>query len=74
MVEVEVLINDFKDTENYNKKIIVKRNGKEIELHSKLLQKGDIYSIRKEREKYLSSKGIVKRLKKENPTEETKGE
>ncbi len=59
MIEVEVLIDNFKDNENYNKKIMIKRNGKEIEIQSKLLQKGDIYKISKERVDYLSQKGIV---------------
>lgn len=72
MVEVEVLINDFKDKENYNKKITVIRNGKEIEIQFQLLQKGDIYKISKERYVILSKKGIVSKLKKD--TKEDKGE
>lgn len=69
MIEVEVLIDNFKDIKNFNKKIKVKRNGQEIELENKLLQKGDIYSITKERYEYLSLKKIVAKAKKE-----TKGE
>ena len=69
MIEAEVLINNFKDKENFYKKISVKRNNKNIYLENELLQKGDIYSITKERFEYLSSKGIVAKAKKE-----TKGE
>ncbi len=65
MVEVEVLINDFKDKENYDKKILVVRNGKEVEIQFQLLQKGDIYKISKERYIILSKKGIVSKLKKD---------
>lgn len=72
MIEVEVLINDFKDRENYNKKISIVRNGKEIEIQFQLLQKGDIYKITKERYAILSKKGIVSKLKKD--TKEDKGE
>jgi len=72
MVEVEILINDFKDKKNYNKKITVIRNGKEIEIQFQLLQKGDIYKISKERYITLSKKGIVTKLKKD--TKEDKGE
>lgn len=45
MVEVEVLIENFKDKENK---------------HLGLLQPGYKYPITKERAKYLSEKGIVK--------------
>lgn len=72
MVEVEVLINDFKDKENYDKKISVIRNEKEIEIQFQLLQKGDIYKISKERYIALSKKGIVSKLKKD--IKEDKGE
>ena len=63
MVEVQVLIDNFQDIDNYNKVIVVKRNGKEISLMNKLLQKGDIYKITKERYKYLSDKKIVEKYK-----------
>lgn len=66
MVEVEVLIDNFKDIENFNKVIKVIRNGKEIELQNKFLQKGDIYSITKERYNFLSKEGIVAKVKKDN--------
>ena len=65
MIEVIVLIDNFRDKSNINKKISVIRNGKEIELYNKLLQKGDIYSISKERYNYLSKKNIVAKHKKE---------
>lgn len=64
MIEAEVLIDNFKDKENFYKKISVKRNNKNIYLENELLQKGDIYPITKERFKYLSSKGIVAKAKK----------
>lgn len=75
MIEAEVLIDNFKDKENYNKKNVIVRNGKEMEIRSKLLQKGDIYKISKERFDFLSSKGIVAKAKKDSKQEkETKGE
>ena len=63
MIEVEVLINNFKDKENYNKKISIIRNGKKIEGENMLLQKGDIYTISKERYSILFEKGIVAKTK-----------
>lgn len=69
MIEVEVLIDDFKDVENYNKPTKIVRNGKEMEIQFKLLQKGDIYSISKERYVILSKKGIVAKVKKDFKTE-----
>lgn len=48
MVEVKVLIKNFKDKENK---------------HLGLLQPGYKYSITKERAKYLSEKGIVEIIK-----------
>lgn len=73
MIEVVVLINNFKDKENFNKSIKVVRNNVEVELHQELLQKGDIYSITKERYKYLSEQGIVEKAKKVTSSE-NKGE
>lgn len=69
MIEVEVLIDNFKDLEIYNKPTKVIRNGKEIEIQFKLLQKGDIYNIVKERYALLSKKGIVAKVKKDAKTE-----
>jgi hypothetical protein len=63
MIEVQVLIDNFKDLDNYSKKITITRNGKEKEIQFELLQKGDIYKISKERANYLSEKGIVKAYK-----------
>lgn len=63
MIEVEVLIDDFKDVENYNKKTKIKRNGQEMEIQFKLLRKGDIYNITKERYNVLSKKNIVAKVK-----------
>lgn len=65
MIEVEVLIDNFKDEENFNKVTKIKRNGVEIEIIGKLLQKGDIYSVTKVRYEVLSKKGIVAKVKKE---------
>lgn len=72
MIEVEILIDNFKDKENYSKKTTIIRNGKEMEIQFKLLQKGDIYKITKERYKLLSNKGIVAKVKKES--KQDKGE
>lgn len=72
MIEVEVLIDDFKDKEIYDKKTTIIRNGKEIEIQFKLLQKGDIYKVSKERYQILSKKGIVAKIKKES--KQDKGE
>jgi len=69
MVEVEVLIDNFKDNEVYNTEIIVKRNGKEVKLLNKLLQKGDVYYIRKERYVLLSKKGLVAKAKQDKKEE-----
>lgn len=69
MIEVEVLIDDFKDLEIYNKPTKIIQNGKEIEIQFKLLQKGDIYNITKERYILLSKKGIVAKVKKDSKAE-----
>ena len=69
MIETEVLIDNFKDIENYSKKTKIKRNGKELELQFKLLKKGDIYNITKERYALLSKKGIVAKVKKDSKAE-----
>lgn len=63
MIKVEVLINNFKDSENFKKEIVVIRDGKEIKLKEKLLNKGDIYEITRERYNHLSKKGIVSKYK-----------
>jgi len=65
MVEVEVLINNFKDKENFNKTTAVIRNGKEYILEKELLQPGDKYKISKERFEILSKKGIVQKAEKQ---------
>lgn len=65
MIEVEVLIDNFKDEENFNKVTKITRNGVEMEIIGKLLQKGDIYSVTKVRYEVLSKKGIVAKVKKE---------
>ena len=70
MVKVEVLKDSFKDKENFKKEIIVIRDGKEIKLKEKLLKKGDVYEITKERYDYLSKKGIVAKVKKEEKQSE----
>ena len=70
MVEVEVLKDNFKDLENFNKVITIKRNEKEITVIGKLLQKGDTYFITKERYKVLSKKGIVQKASKEKQEEQ----
>jgi len=65
MIEVEVLINNFKDKENYSKKITIVRDGKETELQYDLLQKGDKYKVSKDRYEELSKLEIVAKVKKE---------
>ena len=63
MIEVEVLINNFKDKENKNKKIQIIRNGKEIIINEgELLQSGDKYKISKERYSELSKLKIVTKV------------
>lgn len=70
MIEVEVLIPNFKDKENYKKKISITRKGKEIVVENELLQVGDIYKITKERYDKLSKLGIVKKITKEKANKE----
>lgn len=70
MIEVEVLIPNFKDKENYKKKISITRKGKEIVVENELLQVGDIYKITKERYDKLSKLGIVKKITKEKVNKE----
>lgn len=65
MIEVEVLINNFKDKENYSKKITIVRDGKETDIQYDLLQKGDKYKVSKERYEELSKLEIVAKVKKE---------
>lgn len=59
LVNVEVVIDNFQDLENYNKEIVVERKGKKVKLFNKLLFKGDKYPVEKKRAEYLCSKGIV---------------
>lgn len=71
MIEVEVLINNFKDKENKNKKIEIVRNKQGILLdEGELLQKGDRYKITKERYNELSKLGIVVKAQKEKDKED----
>ncbi len=71
MTEVEVLINNFKDKQNKNKKITVIRSNQEIILNEgDLLQKGDKYKITKERYNELSKLGIVVKAQKEKDKED----
>lgn len=71
MTEVEVLINNFKDKQNKNKKITVIRSNQEIILNEgELLQKGDRYKITKERYNELSKLGIVVKAQKEKDKED----
>lgn len=63
MIKVEVLIDNFKDLENFDKPIKVIRNEKEITIHRRLLFKGDVYEITKERYNLLSKDGIVCKYK-----------
>lgn len=62
-VEVEVLIDSFKDNSIFNTPTKIKRNGKEIIIVQKLLQKGDKYFVTKENSLALSKKGIVSIIK-----------
>lgn len=73
MIEVEVLVDYFKDLENYSKETLVIRNGKQIKIQFQLLMKGDIYKISKKRFDILSKQGIVAKSKKESK-EETEGQ
>lgn len=71
MIEVEVLINNFKDKENKNKKIQIIRNGKEIIINEgELLQSGDKYKISKERYSELSKLKIVTKVLKDKKDKE----
>lgn len=71
MIEVEVMINNFRDKENKNKKISIIRNNKEIILdEGELLQKGDKYKITKERYETLSNLKIVIKVPKERKDKE----
>lgn len=71
MIEVEVLINNFKDKENKNKKFQIVRNGKEIIINEgDLLQCGDRYKITKERYDELSKLKIVTKVLKEKKDKE----
>jgi hypothetical protein len=71
MIEVEVLINNFKDKQNKNKKITIIRSNQEIILNEgDLLQKGDKYKITKERYNELSKLGIVVKAQKEKDKED----
>jgi len=70
MIDVEVLIDNFKDLKVYNQKITIIRNGKEKEIQFKLLQKGDIYKIDKSRYKALSEKRYVTKVIKRDSKED----
>ena len=71
MIEVEVLINNFKDKENKNKKIQIIRNGKEIIINEgELLQSGDKYKISRERYSELSKLKIVTKILKDKKDKE----
>lgn len=71
MIEVEVLINNFRDKENKNKKLQIVRNGKEIIINEgDLLQCGDRYKITKERYDELSKLKIVTKVLKEKKDKE----
>lgn len=65
MIDVEVLIDNFLDKENQNKKLQIMRNNKVITLNEgDLLKKGDRYKISKSRFDELSEKKIVTKAKK----------
>lgn len=71
MIEVEVLINNFRDKENKNKKFQIVRNGKEIIINEgDLLQCGDRYKITKERYDELSKLKIATKVLKEKKDKE----
>lgn len=71
MIEVEVLINNFRDKENKNKKFQIVRNGKEIIINEgDLLQCGDRYKVTKERYDELSKLKIVTKVLKEKKDKE----
>lgn len=71
MIEVEVLINNFIDKENKNKKLTIIRNNKEIILNEgDFLYSKDIYKISKKRFEELSKLGIVAKVQKEKDKED----
>lgn len=71
MIEVEVLINNFRDKENkYNKISIIRKNQEIILSEGELLQKGDKYKITKERYSILSKLGIVTKAEKEKQNQD----
>lgn len=71
MIEVEVLINNFRDKENKSNKISIIRKNQEIILsEGELLQKGDKYKITKERYNILSKLGIVTKAEKEKQNQD----
>lgn len=71
MIEVEVLINNFRDKENKNKKFQIVRNGKEIIINEgDLLQCGDRYKVTKERYDELSKLKIVTKVLKDKKDKE----
>lgn len=71
MIEVEVLINNFRDKENKSNKISIIRKNQEIILsEGELLQKGDKYKITKERYSILSKLGIVTKAEKEKQNQD----
>lgn len=69
MIEVEVLIPNFKDKENYYEETTITRNGKELKVINELLQPGDRYKLSKERAEYLVANNIVKLHKELNKKE-----
>ncbi len=69
MIKVEVLIDNFKDLENFDKPIKIIRKGKETTIQRRLLFKGDIYEITKERYDRLSKDGIVCKYKENSKTD-----
>ena len=72
MIEVEVLIPNFKDNENFNKEIEVTKNNKKIKVVNYLFQPGEKYFTTKERANYLIERKIVKLVKKEDKKESPK--
>lgn len=59
-VEVEVLVDSFKDNEAYNNVTKVLRNGEVRELQQKVFLKGDRYKTSLDRASYLESIKYVK--------------
>ncbi len=69
-VQVEVLVDAFKDKEIFNKPTKIIRDGEEIEVVQKLLRKGDRYETTLDRARYFEKMNALKRTEKIQKKEE----